>query len=95
MPMYNLIEYSDAYSRTSGILYKYHRDEPDLDNNDNISDDKNNSGSFKFKQKITGRTGNGCTKDVGIMVPLKQLINFWRTLEMPLINCEISLPLKW
>ena len=95
MPIYNLIEYSDAYSRTSGILYKYHRDEPDLDNNGNISDDNNNSGSFKFKQKITGRTGNGCTKDVRIMVPLKQLINFWRTLEMPLINREISLPLKW
>ena len=95
MPMYNLIEYSDAYSKILGILQKYYRNETDLDNNGNISDDNNNSGSFKFKQKITGRTENSCTKDVEIMVPLKKLSNFWGTLEMPLFNCEIGLPLKW
>ena len=55
----------------------------------------NNSGSFKFKQEITGQAGNGGTKDVEIMVPLKYLSKFWRTHEMPLINCEISLHLKW
>ena len=49
----------------------------------------------KFKQQIRGQTGNGGTKDVETMVPLKYLSNFWRTLEMPLINCEISLQLKW
>ena len=47
--------------------------------------------SFKFKQKITGETGNGGTKNVDIMVPLKYLSNFWRTLEISLISCEISL----
>ena len=55
----------------------------------------NNSASFKFKQEITGQTGNSGTKYVEIMVPLKHLSNFWRALEMPLINCEISIYLKW
>ena len=46
---------------------------------------------FKFKQKITGKTVDGVAKDVEIMVPLKYLSNFYRNLEMPLINCEINL----
>ena len=54
-----------------------------------------NSASFKFKQKITGSTGNDGTKAVQIMVPLKYLSNVWRTPEMPLINCEINLILTW
>ena len=48
-----------------------------------------------MKQKITGQTGSGGTKDVEIMVPLKYVSSLSRTLEMPLINCEISLQLKW
>ena len=88
MPMYNLIEYSDNYSKTSGSLWQYYKDDP----NDNIA----NSKSFKFKVKITGTTpGGDNTKDVEIMVPLKYLSNFWRTLEMPLINCEVNLILTW
>ena len=51
--------------------------------------------SFKIKQQMTGKTGNSSTKDGETMVPLKYLSKFWRTLEMPLINCEISLQLKW
>ena len=51
--------------------------------------------SFNFKVKFTGQTGNNGTKDVEIMVPLKYLSNFWRTLEMPLINCEVNLILTW
>ena len=96
--MCNLIKYSDPYSMKSGCLWKYYRDEPGLDSNGNIIDcfnDNNNCASFKFKQKITGKTGNGGTQDVEIMVPLKHLSNFWRTLEMPFINFEISLQLKW
>ena len=50
-----------------------------------------NSASFKFKEKITGLTGDEGTKNVEIMVPLKYLSNVWRTLKMPLINCEINL----
>ena len=51
--------------------------------------------SFKFKAKLTGQTGNNGTKDVEIMVPLKYLSKFWRTLEMRLINCEVNLILTW
>ena len=91
MPMYNLIEYSDNYAKTTGSLWQYFRDEPD----DNIEDSK----SFKSKIKITGKTpaagDNSNVKDVEIMVPLKYLSNFWRTLEMPLINCEVNLILTW
>ena len=88
MPMYNLIEYSDNYSKTSGSLWQYYKDDP----NDNLTD----SESFKSKVKITGKTpNNGNTKDVEIIVPLKYLSNFWRTLEMPLINCEVELILTW
>ena len=92
MPMYNLIEYSDAYSKMSERLWQYYRDKPALGNNGNIIDfhaNSNNSVSFKFKQQIAGKTGNGGTKNVEIMVPLKYVSNFWRALEMPLINCEI------
>ena len=88
MPMYNLIEYSDNYAKTTGSLWQYFRDEPD----DNLED----SESFKSKIRITEKTpaaGNG--KDVEIMVPLKYLSNFWRTLEMPLINCEVILIFTW
>ena len=88
MPMYNLIEYSDNYSKTSGSLWQYYKDDP----NDNLTD----SESFKSKVKITGKTpNNGNTKDVEIIVPLKYLSNFWRTLEIPLINCEVNLILTW
>ena len=86
--MHNLIEYSDNYSKISGSLWQYYKDEP----NDNLA----NSESFQCKVKITGRTpADGNTKDVEIIVPLKHLSNFWRTLEMPLINCEVNLELTW
>ena len=89
MPMYNLIEYSDNYAKTSGSLWQYFRDEPD---DNNIED----SESFKSKIKITGKTPNNDNeKDVEIMVPVKYLSNFWRTLEMPLTNCEVNLILTW
>ena len=88
MPMYNLIEYSDNYAKTTGSLWQYFRDEPD----DNLED----SESFKSKIKITGKTpAAGNEKDDEIMVPLKYLSNFWRTLEMPLINYEVNLILTW
>ena len=89
MPMYNLIEYSDNYAKLSGILWQYSRDEPD---NNNIED----SESFKSKIKTTGKTpANDNEKYVEIMVPLKYSSNFWRTLGMPLINCEVNLILTW
>ena len=97
MPMYNLIEYSDNYAKTIGSLWQYCKDIPALNANDEITafDVNNVTDSFNFKVKITGRTGNGGIKDIEIMVPLKYLSNFWRTLEMPLINCEVNLILTW
>ena len=54
------------------------------------------SESFKSKVKITEKIpDDGNTKNVEIIVPLKYLSNFWRTLEMPLINCEVNLELTW
>ena len=97
MPMYNLTEYSDNYAKTTGSLWQYCKDIPARDNNDEIIafDGKNLTDSFKFKAKITGQTGNDGTKDVEIIVPLKYLSNFFRTLEMPFINCEVNLTLTW
>ena len=96
--MYTWIKYSDNYSKTSGRLWQYYRGEPFLNANGAIDDfpaDDNNSASFKFKTKIAGRRRNDGTKNVKIRVPLNYLSNFWRTLEMPLINCEINLILTW
>ena len=88
MPLYNLIEYSDNFSEKSKRLWQFYKDEP----NDNITE----SESFKSKIRITVKTpDNGTTKIVEIVGPLKYLSSFWRTLEMPLINCEISLDLTW
>ena len=97
MPMYNLIEYSDNYAKTTGSLWQYCKDMPARNANDDIVifAEDNTTDSFKFKAKITGQTGNDGTKDVEIMVPLKYFSNFWRTLEMPLINCEVNLILTW
>ena len=84
MPMYNLIEYSDNYSKTSGSLLQYYRDEPVLTAAGTIKNfhvGNNNSALFRFKQKITGVTDYNGTKDTEIMVPLKYLSNFWRTLK--------------
>ena len=69
MPMYNIIEYSENYAKSSGSLWQYYKNEP----NDNLAD----SESFKSKIKITGKTpNNGNEKDVERMVPLKYLSNF-------------------
>ena len=97
MPMYNLIEYSDNYAKTSGSLCQYCKDIPARINNNEITEftGGNTTDSLNFKAKITSQTGDDGTKDVEIMVPLKYLSNFWRTLEMPLINCEVNLILKW
>ena len=93
MPMYNLIECSDNYSDTSSSLWDFKRDEI-VDNADVTND--NNALSFKYKASIIGNTENNRTKNgVKIAVPLKYLSNFWRSLEMLLINCKIKLSLNW
>ena len=96
--MYNLIEYSNNYSKTSEGLWHYCKDIPSVNNADNIVDfnGANATDSFSFKTKITGKTNNDDRiDDVEIMVPLKYLSSFWRTLEMLLIDCEVELILRW
>ena len=85
MPMYNLIKYSDNYSRTSGNIWQYCKDILAVNNNGNLVDfnGANATDSFNFKTKITGQT-NGII-NIDIMVALKYLSNFWETVKMPLI----------
>ena len=96
--MYNLIEYSDNYSDTSGSLWQFKRDEVPANNADLTI---NNSQSFKYKAALLGKTANAVNntnssvKDAKIVVPLKYLSNFWRSLEMPSINCKVYLELNW
>ena len=98
MPMYNLKEHSDNYSKTSGSLWQYCKYIPAVDDDGAIVsfNGDNNTDSFSFKAKTTDQTNDdGEINDVKIIVPLKYLSNFWRTLEMPLINCEVELILNW
>ena len=98
MPMYNLIEYSDNYSARSimefyGSLWSFKRDK--IINNEDVTN-YNNAPSFKYKANIIGNTENNETKNgVKIAAPLKYLSIFWRSLEMPLINCKVEISLKW
>ena len=98
MPMYNLIEYSNNHSDTSGSLWHFKRDE--VPNNDaDLTID--NSQSFIYKAALLAKTANAVNnanssvKYAEIVVPLKCLNNFWRSLEMPLINCTVYLELNW
>ena len=95
MPMYNLLEYSKNYRKTTGSLWNYYRDEP----SNPLS---SNSESFKYWTSITGNTydGDEDANKVGkneteVAIPLNRLSKFWRTLNISLINCEIELILTW
>ena len=101
MTMYNLIEYSDNYQDSSATLYQYKRDEPpEADAVAVLTAD--NLDSFKYKIKLLGNI-TGANPDnarlgrlnVKVVVPLKYLNKFFRSLEMPLINCKIKLNLTW
>ena len=97
MPMYNVIEYSDNYQDSSATLYQYKRNQPPED--DVVADlTADNSSSFKFKVSLLGNPvldGNITKRSVKVVVQLKYLSNFFRSLEMPLINCKIKLNLSW
>ena len=92
-----MIEYSKNYRKTTGSLWNYYIDEPNSGAIGNISYSIKDSKSFNYKTSITGKLeGNNVEKDdVEIVVPLKYLSKFWRTLKIPLINCEVSLTLTW
>ena len=94
MPMYNLLEYSKNYRKTTGSLWNYYRDKPNSGINGGINYSIMGSKSFDYKANFIedGVTHNNLTKnDVKIVVPLKYLSNFWRSLNVPLINCEVEL----
>ena len=90
MPMYNLLEYSKNYRKTTGSLWNYYRDEPS-------TPPSSNSESFKYKTSIVGETqdDNDSLTGAKVVIPLKHLSNFWRSLSIPLINCEVELILTW
>ena len=110
MSMYNLLEYSKSYRKTTGSLQNYYRDEP---NNPLFSDTE----SFRYKTSITENTYNIDKKiidddgnevdnpkydankvgknETEVVIPLKHLSNFWRSLNIPLINCKVELILTW
>ena len=93
--MHNLLEYSKNYKKTTGSLWNYYRDEPS-------GPLSSSSESFKYKTSITENTydSDDDANKVGkneteVVVLLKHLSNFWRTLNIQLINCEIELILIW
>ena len=111
MNLYNLIEYSDNYSGSSGSLWQYKRDELNLNTAGNIDNvNAYDSSYFKYKTKLLeGLT----TRDIGanidpnianahrlftnvqILVPLKYISSFFRSLELPLLNTKINIELNW
>ena len=75
--------------KPTGSLWNYYRDQP----SDPLS---TNSESFKYKISIVGKTlNNDSLTNVEVVVPLKHLSNFWRSLDIPLINCEVEIIPTW
>ena len=99
MPLHNLLEYSKNYRKTTGSLWNYYRDQRSSTiGNNNITHSILNSESFDYKASFmeNGVTHDNLSKnDVKVVVPLKHLSNFWRHLDIPLINCEVELILTW
>ena len=84
MLMYNLLEQSKNYKKTTDSLWNYYRDDP----SNSLS---LNPESFKYKASIVGKTqeNNDSLTNAKVVIPLKHLSNFWRALNMLLINCEV------
>ena len=91
MPMYNLLEYSDNYQDSAGSLYQFKRDEPP-DDNANVA---NNTTSLVYKSKLISGIDDNNVNNVKLVVLLKYVSNFFKSLELPLVNCKINLELTW
>ena len=91
MPMYNLLEYSDNYQDSTGSLYQFKRDESP-DDNANVANDTT---KLMYKSKLISGTDDNNINNVKLVVPLKYVSSFFRSLEMPLVNCKIDLELAW
>ena len=113
MNLYNMLEYSDNYTDTTGFLYQYKRPEP-RNNNDNIVNLSTALSSFKYqsglvqKQLTTPNSENAPAntdpnfanahkiwKNIKIVAPIKYISNFFRNLELPLINTKLYMELSW
>ena len=91
-----MLEYSKSYLKTTGRFWNYCRDEPNGGPQNNMRYSIKDSKSFDYKASITRRLeGNNTEKEVKVVVPLNHLSNFWRILDIQLINCEINLILTW
>ena len=103
MLMYNLLEDIDNYPMTLRSLWNFYRDETNNFAEENNADSyKTNNNKtttnkfFEYKTNKIGRTPyDNNTLDTEVVVPLKYLSNFWRFLDLPLINCETELDLLW
>ena len=101
MPMYNLIEHSSNYSKTTGSLWFCSKDEATSFNADidNFKWDYDNFRSFKYKVKLLENTEvdgeNGILRNAAIAHSLKYLSNFWRSIQIPLIYCKVESKLRW
>ena len=91
MPMYNLLEYSDNYQDSPGSLDQFKTDEP-LDDRANVA---NGTTSLAYKSKLISGTDDNNVNNVKLVLPLKYISNFFRSLEMPLVSCKIVLELTW
>ena len=87
--MYTLLQYSDNYQDSTGSLYQFKRDEPPDDN----ADVANNTSSLVYKSKLICGTDDNNVNNVKFVVPLKYVSSFFRSLEMPLVNCKTDLEL--
>ena len=110
MPIYNLLGYSKNYKKTTGSLWNYYRDEPSnpLSSNSKYFKYKTSikGNTYNIDEKITDDDGNEVNnpkydankvgkKETKSVIPLKYLSSFWRSLNIPLINCEVELILIW
>ena len=99
VPMYSLIEYSDNYSDSSGSLWQFKRNEQNINSGNPANVTAADSSSFKYSSSFIGKSttvnNNKVFKNIKIAVPLKCFSNFWRSLEIPLINCKIHLGSNW
>ena len=103
MPMYNLLEYGNNYSMTLTSLWNCYRDKVNYsanetdDNDHKINNNKTTTNKFfESKTKIIGSTSNSNNVlDAEVTAPLKYLSNFWKSSDLPLIDCEIKLDLRW
>ena len=91
IPMCNLLEYSDNYQNSIGSLYQLKRDEPP----DNNADVRDANQVWCTNQNLLKGTDNNNVNNVKVVVPLKYVSNFFRSLEKPLVNCKIDLELTW